>query len=57
MYLKTKDEKSKRVITPLSVGELEYSGKKFPGLRTLCLSRQEERGFHMERILEMRVKG
>ncbi|MBI3754414.1 MAG: AAA family ATPase [Deltaproteobacteria bacterium] len=57
VYLKTKDEKSKRVVTPLSVGELEYSGKKFPGLKAFCLNRGEERVFHIERILEMRVKG
>ncbi|MBI5894434.1 MAG: AAA family ATPase [Deltaproteobacteria bacterium] len=56
VYLKTKDEKSKRVITPLSVGELEYSGKRFPGLKAFCASRMEERVFHVERILEMRVK-
>ena len=55
VYLKTKDEKSKRVITPLFVGELEYSGKKFPGLKAFCTKRMDERVFHIERILEMRV--
>ena len=55
VYLKTKDEKSKRVITPLSVGELEYSGKKFPGLKAFCTKRMDERVFHIERILEMKV--
>src|SRR3990172_1952403 len=55
VYLKTKDEKSKRIITPLSVGELEYSGKRFPGLKAFCTKRMDERVFHIERILEMRV--
>lgn len=55
VYLKTKDEKSKRVITPLSVGEFEYSGKRFPGLKAFCTKRMDERVFHIERILEMRV--
>ncbi len=55
VYLKTKDEKSRRIITPLSVGELEYSGKRFPGLKAFCTKRMDERVFHIERILEMRV--
>src|SRR3990170_2968570 len=45
VYLKTKDEKSKRIITPLSVGELEYSGKRFPGLKAFCTKRMDERVF------------
>lgn len=55
VYLKTKDEKSKRVIKPILVGEMEYSGKKFPGLKAFCSNRMEERVFHIERILEMRL--
>ena len=55
VYLKTKDEKSRRIITPLSVGELEYSGKRFPGLKAFCTKRMDERVFHIARILEMRV--
>jgi ATP-dependent exoDNAse (exonuclease V) alpha subunit len=39
VYLKTKDEKSKRTILPRYAGELEYQG----------------RVFHIERILEMRL--
>jgi hypothetical protein len=55
VYLKTKDEKSKRTIIPRYVGELEYQGRKFPGLQAFCTSRQDERVFHIERILEMRI--
>jgi hypothetical protein len=55
LYLKTKDEKSKRLIFPMFAGELEYGGKTFPGLQAFCTDRMAERVFHMERILEMRI--
>ena len=55
VYLKTKDEKSKRTILPRYAGELEYQGRKFPGVQAFCDSRQDERVFHIERILEMRL--
>jgi hypothetical protein len=55
VYLKTKDEKSKRTIIPRYAGELEYQGRKFPGLQAFCTRRQDERVFHIERILEMRI--
>jgi ATP-dependent exoDNAse (exonuclease V) alpha subunit len=57
LYLKTKDEKSRRMIRPSFVGEMEYSGRKFRGLRGFCLTRMEERVFHLDRILEMKIKG
>ncbi|GBD95595.1 MAG TPA: AAA family ATPase [Nitrospirae bacterium] len=55
VYLKTKDEKSKRTIIPNYSGELEYQGRKFPGVRAFCTNRQDERVFHLERILEMKI--
>jgi len=55
IYLTTKDEKSKRTIIPEYVGELEYQGRKFPGVKAFCTSRKDERVFHLERILEMKV--
>ena len=55
VYLKTKDEKSKRTVIPRYAGELEYQSRKFPGLQAFCTSRQDERVFHIERILEMRI--
>lgn len=55
VYLKTKDEKSRRTITPSFVGELEYNGRRFPGVKAFCSHRREERVFHLERILEMRT--
>lgn len=55
VYLKTRDEKSRRVIIPSYVGEMEYRGKKFIGVRGFCTRRREERVFHIERILEMEM--
>jgi ATP-dependent DNA helicase PIF1 len=55
IYLKAKDEKSKRTIIPTFAGEMEYQGRKFPGLRAFCTRRQEERVFHIERILDIKV--
>ncbi len=55
VYLKTKDEKTKRTIIPGYAGEMEYQGRKFPGLQAFCTSRKDERVFHIERILEMRM--
>ncbi len=55
VYLKAKDEKSKRIILPSYVGEMEYSGRKFTGVRALCTNRMDERVFHIERILEMKI--
>ncbi|UCH82148.1 MAG: AAA family ATPase [Nitrospiraceae bacterium] len=55
VYLKTGDEKSKRTILPRYVGEMEYQGRKFPGVQAFCANRQDERVFHLERILEMKL--
>ena len=54
VYLKREDEKTRRRIRPLEVGEMEYSGKTFPGLRAFCEERHEERTFRVDRILEMK---
>jgi len=55
IYLKANDVKSKRTITPIEVGEMEYSGRKFPGLRAICNTRNDERVFRVDRILKMEV--
>lgn len=55
VYLKTKDEKSRRTIIPYFVGELEYKGRKFTGVQAYCKSRNDNRVFHIERILEIKV--
>lgn len=53
VYLKASDEKSKRIIKPLRVGEMEYQGKYFFGVKAFDEKRGEERIFRVDRILEM----
>lgn len=54
VYLKPNDEKSKRLIIPEFIGEMEYQGKKYLGLRAFCKKRNEERNFRVDRILEIK---
>ena len=54
VYLKPSDEKSTRIVRPLSVGEMEYGGKKYLGMRAFCLKRNEQRTFRVDRILEIK---
>jgi predicted DNA-binding transcriptional regulator YafY len=53
VYLKAKDEKSTRMIRPLLMEEMEYSGHPFLGLSAFCLERREKRTFNVDRILEI----
>ncbi|MDF1498628.1 MAG: AAA family ATPase [Patescibacteria group bacterium] len=55
IYLKANDEKSKRIIEPKFIGEIEYAGKTFLGMKAICLKRGEGRVFKVERILEMKT--
>ncbi len=55
IYLKTKDEKSRRTILPSFAGEIEYNGRKFNGVQAFCSSRKDDRVFHIERILEIKT--
>lgn len=52
-YLKASDVRSTRVIQPLEVGEMEYSGYQFIGVLALCQMRGEERVFRVDRILTL----
>jgi len=54
VYLKPNDEKSKRIVRPLTIGEMEYQGKHYLGMRAFCTMRNEERTFRVDRILEIR---
>jgi len=54
VYLKPNDEKTTRAVRPEAVGEMEYRGKKYLGMRAFCLKRNEERVFRIDRILEIR---
>ena len=53
VYLKTKNIKSKRILQPSFVGELEYAGKTYLGMEAFCLLRKAERVFRVDRILEI----
>ncbi len=55
VYLKGSDEKSRRRVTPLAVGEMAYQGRTFPGLKAYCHRRREERVFRVDRILELKT--
>ncbi|MBI1871614.1 MAG: AAA family ATPase [Chlamydiae bacterium] len=57
IYLKTNDEKSKRLIQPFFAGELNYQGKSFLGVQAYDSQRQEERTFRVDRILEIKAVG
>ncbi|MCX7958888.1 MAG: AAA family ATPase [Deltaproteobacteria bacterium] len=52
-YLKTTDEKSVREVIPKYVGEMDYSGRKFLGLKAIDISKGEERHFRLDRILDI----
>lgn len=52
-YLKAKDEKSRRLITPRRVGEMEYLDKTYLGVEAYCHERQADRVFRVDRILRL----
>jgi ATP-dependent exoDNAse (exonuclease V) alpha subunit len=53
VYLKPNDEKTRRIVRPEMVGEMEYRGKRYLGMRAFCAQRNEERVFRIDRILEI----
>jgi ATP-dependent DNA helicase PIF1 len=55
IYLKAKDEKSKRMIRPLMIEDMEYSGHPFLGLDAYCLTSKQKRVFNVDRILAICV--
>ncbi|MBN1189855.1 MAG: AAA family ATPase [Dehalococcoidales bacterium] len=57
VYLKPSDEKTRRTILPRCIGEMEYGGKSYLGLRAFCLNRNDERTFRVDRILEIHEAG
>ena len=54
VYLRANGEKSKRRVTPLEIGDCEFMGTVFEGLKALCSLRGEERVFRIDRILELK---
>jgi ATP-dependent exoDNAse (exonuclease V), alpha subunit - helicase superfamily I member len=55
VYLKASDEKTRRIIKPLKVGERMYKEKPFIGLEAYCTKREDARVFRVDRILEIRL--
>jgi hypothetical protein len=53
VYLKGDGTQTTRVIRPISMGEQEYKGHKFLGLRAVCVLRGEELTFSVPRILKV----
>ena len=53
LYLKPDDTKSRRIVQPISIEQMEYKGKVFEGLRAYCCLRKGERAFRIDRILEI----
>jgi predicted DNA-binding transcriptional regulator YafY len=54
-YLKNNDEKSRRIIEPLKIGEMEFKGVKYLGVEAFCRTRQSVRSFRVDRMLEIKV--
>lgn len=54
VYLKSQDEKSKRIIQPISAGKMEYMGKPYFGVEGFCSERQDVRVFRVDKILELK---
>jgi len=55
VYLRASDEKSTRIIDPKYVGEMEYLGKSYIGVRGLDSKSNSERNFRVDRILELEL--
>ncbi len=55
LYLKSSDEKTRRVIKPYDVGKKMYLNKPFTGVSAYCMKRKEDRVFRVDRILEMKI--
>ncbi|MFA4846519.1 MAG: WYL domain-containing protein, partial [Patescibacteria group bacterium] len=54
VYLKGNDTKTSRTVRPISLGDEEFKGKAFLGMRAFCALRGEERMFSLDRILEVK---
>jgi ATP-dependent DNA helicase PIF1 len=54
-YLKNNDEKSRRIIEPIKIGEMEFKGVKYLGVEAFCRLRKSIRAFRVDRMLEIKV--
>ncbi|MDR0650621.1 MAG: hypothetical protein LBG59_04380 [Candidatus Peribacteria bacterium] len=57
VYLKSSDQKTKRLITPKKISMITFQGKKFEGLEAFCHVAQEMRMFSVRKILEVKRVG
>ncbi len=48
--LKDRMKKSRRIVRPLFMGEMEYKGYPYTGLEAFCLNRGEKRIFNVDKI-------
>lgn len=55
IYLKPNDEKSIRIITPISIEKRVYSSKNIEVLKAICHLKNEERFFRVDRILDLSI--
>ncbi len=53
VYLKPNDEKSRRGVMPIEIGEYYFQNRKFLGLKAFCKTRNEIRIFRIDRILKL----
>jgi predicted DNA-binding transcriptional regulator YafY len=53
VYLKPNDEKTERIIIPETIEEMEFSGKRFIGVKAFCKKRNEYRNFRIDRIIDI----
>ncbi|MDP2638388.1 MAG: AAA family ATPase [Candidatus Levybacteria bacterium] len=56
LYLKSSDEKSRRVVKPYVIGEMNYQGRQFLGFSGFDELRGQDRVFRVDRILEIKTK-
>jgi len=55
VYVRSDNEKSRRIVEPRRVGEFSYSGKKFLGLQGYCFKKKDLRTFRIDRILDIEL--
>ncbi len=53
VYLKGKDEKSRRSVLPLAVGDREFKGFPYLGMEAFCQIKRETRIFNVDKILSI----
>jgi len=55
LYLKPNNEKDRRTVRPVELGDMEYRNKEYTGMRAFCYKRREMRTFRVDRILEIEL--